>query len=479
MAILLLAAALRLYRLDGQSMWFDEAARLLVAKGDVLSIVRETGGDTLPPLYHLLLHFWGLLSWQDFHVRLPSALAGLLLVAVAAALGRAMFDRRTGLTAALIVALMPYQVFHDQQANVYALLAFLAGLQMLSFWRAMAGGRRAWLAAFVLSAAAGMYVHYFAGLVTLTVHVWLLLAGRMADGGRYRRRWSALLAADGLLVLLCLPLVAYFLRGASQVGGNFWLTRPNVAAPLATLHLFTVSYSLSGLWAALAFVLTLLLLAVALLELAYAYRRSPAQRPALSYLLLLASLPILLVFLVSQVTPVYLDRTLIVCTPAYALLLARALATTRWRSPAPYLAGALLALMIFSLYGYYFLDRYSKPDYRVVAAYVRQRLDENELLVHSGNGAYLPFLYYLGPERHVILEGDPAPHHPAKLYETAAGRAISREELERWPSFWLVMAFDHSIDYQEGVVEAFDQEYRLLDAEVIDGIVLRRYEVTK
>ncbi len=476
-AILWLAAALRIFRLDEQSMWFDEAARLLVARGDVLSIVRETGGDTLPPLYHLSMHFWGQLGGGDFFVRMPSALAGLALVAVVAALGRAMFTERTGLAAALVVALMPYQVFHGQQANLYALLALLAGLQVLFFWLAMRDGRRAWWAAFVLSAAAGLYVHYFAGLVTLVLHAWLLLAGRMIAGSRVRRRRSALLAADGFLILLSLPLVAYFLRGASQVGADFWLSRPNVAAPLATLHLFTVSYSLSGVWAGLAFVLTLLLLAVALLELAYAYRRLPEQQPALALLLLLAFGPIVLVFLVSLMTPIYLDRTLIICAPAYALLLGRALAETRWRSPAPYLAGALLALMIFSLYGYYSLDRYSKPDYRAAAAYVAQRLEPDEALVHSGNGAYLPFLYYLGPDGHYLLDGDPAPHHPPRLHEAAGGQTIAQADLARWPSIWLVVAFDHSIDYQEGLVRAFDRDYALLDQALIDGIVLRRYDL--
>jgi mannosyltransferase len=476
--ILLLAAALRLLRLDGQSMWFDEAARLLVAQSSVSSIVRETGGDTLPPLYHLLIHFWGQLGWQDFYVRFPSAIAGILLVAVVAALGRAQFGRRTGLAAALTVALMPYQVFHDQQANLYAWLALLAGLQVLFFWRAVAGDRRLWWAAFVLSAAAGVYFHYFAALVILVLHIWLLLERQLAGGRTHSWQWSSLLEADGFLILLTLPVLAYFWRGAGQVSANFWLTRPNLAAPLATLYTFTLSYSLSGLWAGLAFVLTLALLAVSLLELAYAYRQNPGQRPALLLLVLLAFLPILLIFLVSQLLPVYLDRTLIICTPAFALLLGRALAGTRWRSPAPYLAAALLALMLFSLYGYYFLDRYRKPDYRTAAAFVSQRQEQNEPIIHSGNGSYLPFLFYLGPEEDLLLAGDPAPHHPPKLYETAGGRAIDWQDLAGWRTAWLVVAFDHSIEYQEGVVREFDQRYSLLEDRVIDGIVLRRYALS-
>ena len=478
-AVLLLAAGLRIFSLDAQSMWFDEAARLLVAQGDVVSIIRETGGDTLPPLYHLTIHFWGLAGQQDFWLRLPSVFAGLLLVAAVAALGRAMFGNRTGLIAAFIVAVMPYQVFHAQQANLYALLALLATLQILFFWRAMGDGRRRWWAAYVLSAAAGMYVHYFAALVTLVLHIWLLLAGQMESGRRYRRRWSKLLAADAFIIILALPLVAYFLRGLGQVGSNFWLARPSVVAPLSTLYLFTLSYSLPGLFGVIGFVLTLVLIALVLLELVYGYRQNPGQRPALLLLVSLAFLPILLIFVVSMVTPVYLDRTLIITTPAYALLLGRGLATTRRRSPVPYLAGGILALMILSLYGYYFDDRHSKPDYRAAAAYIDEHMEPGELVLHSGNGAYVPFLHYRGPENHFILEGDPAPHHPPELHEVAGGRAVSREELAGWPTVWLVVAFDHSIPYQESVVIAFNEQYELLDQATIDGIVIRRYDLAE
>jgi hypothetical protein len=85
--LLLLASTLRLFRLDAQNMWFDEAARLLVARSNVLSIVVETGGDTLPSLYHLLMHLWRVVGRLDFYVRTPFVIASLLLVAVMAALG--------------------------------------------------------------------------------------------------------------------------------------------------------------------------------------------------------------------------------------------------------------------------------------------------------------------------------------------------------------------------------------------------------
>ena len=477
-AIMLLASALRFFQLDAQSMWFDEAARLLIAQTDVASIVRETGGDTLPPLHHLILHFWGLAGDQDFWLRVPAVAFGLLLVAVVFTLGKCIFGTKTGLISAFIMAVMPYQVYQSQQANIYSLLVLLAALQILFFWQAMLSGRRMWFAVFAVFAAAGMYVHYFASLVTLAANCWLALVGLVETGTNYRRRWSSLLAADAFIILLALPVVAYFLRSVGDVGGSFWLERPNVSAPLSTVYLFTLSYSLSGIWAAAGFVLTWIVVALVILELAYAYRRKVDERPALLLLLLLAFLPILLIFVFSLVVPLYLSRTLIITTPAFVLLMGRALATTRARSPVPYLAGGILALMIVSLYGYYFVSDFSKPDYRSAAAFVKERIESGQVLVHSSNGSYVPFLLYYGPEDHYLLDGDPAPHHPPRVYETAGGRTVSQDELSQWTSVWLVAAFDHSIPYQLDVLTQFDAAYPILDEEVIDGIVVKHYDLT-
>jgi uncharacterized membrane protein len=477
-AIMLLASALRFFQLDAQSMWFDEAARLLIAQTDVASIVRETGGDTLPPLHHLILHFWGLAGDQDFWLRLPSVAFGLLLVAVVFTLGKCLFGTKTGLISALIMAVMPYQVYQSQQANLYSLLVLLSALQILFFWRAMQGGRRLWFAIFAFFAAAGMYVHYFSGLVTLAVHVWLVLVGLIEAGRHYRRRWSSLIAADAFIILLALPVVAYFLRSVGDVGGTFWLERPNLAAPLSTVYLFTLSYSLSGIWAVAGFALTSMVVALVLLELAYAYRREADERPALLLLLILAFLPILLIFVVSQAVPLYLSRTLIITTPAYALLMGRALATTRLRSPVPYLSGGILVLIIVSLYGYYFVSDFSKPDYRSAAGYVTEHIKLGQALVHSSNGSYVPFLLYYGPEDHYLIDGDPAPHHPPRVHEAVGGQTVSRDELAKWSSIWLIVAFDHSIPYQVDLLAEFDATYPILDENVIDGIVVRHYDLT-
>ena len=52
LAILLLAFALRVYRLDSQSLWYDEAVTAKVASQGIGELTRWTADDIQPPLYY-------------------------------------------------------------------------------------------------------------------------------------------------------------------------------------------------------------------------------------------------------------------------------------------------------------------------------------------------------------------------------------------------------------------------------------------
>ncbi|MBC7224996.1 MAG: hypothetical protein H5T59_12115, partial [Anaerolineae bacterium] len=58
LAILLLALGLRVYRLDAQDIWWDEARNLDVAGRPLPSIAWAPELDIHPPLYFYGLHFW-------------------------------------------------------------------------------------------------------------------------------------------------------------------------------------------------------------------------------------------------------------------------------------------------------------------------------------------------------------------------------------------------------------------------------------
>lgn len=138
-AIVLIAAILRLYRLDTipPGINRDEASIGVTASslmttgrdeyGRVLPLSFESFGDWKMPLYiYTTIPFVRLFGLTEIAVRLPSALAGIASVAAIYFLANALFASESiALTASLVLALMPWHI-HISRVESEAIVATLA-----------------------------------------------------------------------------------------------------------------------------------------------------------------------------------------------------------------------------------------------------------------------------------------------------------------------------------------------------------------
>jgi hypothetical protein len=214
-ALTLLAAVLRLTTLDLQSLWYDEAYTpvhvLHAGLGATLRAVVHS--ENTPPLWYVLV--WGVsraFGTGEVALRSLSALAGILTVPVAWAIGQELAGRRAALATATFVAVNPLLVWYSQEARAYGLYVLAAALAVLCFLRALRAPTRANLAAFALAGALALLSHYFAVFLLAPMCVWLALA-------RGRRALPALLAVAAAGVAL-LPLIA-----AQGGHGTQWIGR--------------------------------------------------------------------------------------------------------------------------------------------------------------------------------------------------------------------------------------------------------------
>ena len=352
-AITLLAAALRGWRLDLQSLWNDELASWHVAHWPTLAGVLERGvvPDVHPPGYFLLLHLWMRLAGSsEVALRAPSVLFGVLAVPAAYGLGRCLYTRREGLLAAAVTATAWMPVYYSREARPYALLILCA---ILSTWwlvetvRGLEGtGRLPLLAgAYALATTLGAYTHYF-GLLFIGVQA-------VAASLRLLRRprlVPALGAVYGAILVAYVPWIPHLLEDMRLE--SFWIPPPEAGA-LLDLYRYQL-----GRWDALA-VLVALLLAAAwtrwiLLDtcgqpLAVRLRRSLASPAALLAAWLLA--PPIIVWVRSRLAaPVFTLRNLVLTAPALYQLMARSLTRLAPQGRAGALAAALLCgLLLFDL----------------------------------------------------------------------------------------------------------------------------------
>ncbi len=135
--VLFLAAFVRFYHLDSQSLWNDEGNSLRLAERSTGNLIDAAGRDIHPPGYYLVLKGWIALAGEsEFSLRALSAFEGVIAVAVTIALGRALFSRAAGSVAGLLVALSPFAVYYSQETRMYAQVGLLsvASMAVLVGW---------------------------------------------------------------------------------------------------------------------------------------------------------------------------------------------------------------------------------------------------------------------------------------------------------------------------------------------------------
>jgi mannosyltransferase len=407
--ILLLALGLRFYRIDHQSLWNDEGTSVALAQRDLVTIAREAARDIHPPLYYWLLNGWVRLAGSsELGIRSLSALLGLLLVALTYAAGSLLGGKRLGVTASLLAAISPFQVYYSQEARMYMLAAVLASGAMVALVRFVRARSWSSLAALILLEAAGLYTHYSFVFILLVLNVAYLLRLRKGDAMGQVGVWMASQAA---VLLLYLPWLPSALRqvttwpSPAQRGGFL----PNLATEWRWLVLgptieageVAVPLTLAGalvVWGM-----------VSLVSRRVGGRDHECWWTA-AVLALWLGVPVLLMFILGLYREAYL-KFLLVASPAVGLLLAAGLLGSPLSRPSrdeP--AGRLLCVALrvgqlvtalvllaaagVALYNAYTDPVYARDDYRGIAGYVMAVGRGGDAILLNAPGQQEVFGYY-------------------------------------------------------------------------------------
>ncbi len=394
----LLGFALRLFHINTVPLRGDEAFTLI-------HWVREPLADTLAniatvdpqaPLSYVLYRLWGLtVGTGEYTVRLLPALLNVIGIPALYALGKQIGGVRFGLLAALLWTIHPYQVWHAQDARNYAIWASLTPLALWLALRALRYRRRVDWALYVVAAAFAGYVYYLELFVIVVLNLYVFVT--------YRRDRRLLAQWIGSQVAIGLILVPWYLQERLLVGSGYTGTTGSFDPPLwFTWFLPTLTFGetlprefVAVLWIGL---LVALIVGWALLL------RRP-RSPAL-LLGLLATVPLLLLGLVSTRLGVFTPRYVLSAAPAYTLLLVSLmLGIPRLVKPA--LLGRALALSLFalvvgvsgfSLINHYGSHDYAKsPDWRSLASYLRDRVQPDDTVVQAA--ADMAFAFYFDEYR--------------------------------------------------------------------------------
>ena len=464
----LLGAALRAYRLGLDSYWLDEATSVLIARSSWAGIWNNVGQTSKPPLFYLLLKLWLPLGGSEGTTRLLPLIWGTLSIPAQYGLGRTIAGRRVGFVSAALLALSPFHVTYSQELRMYTLQGFFLILATGFFVRGIKKGRTLDWVAFALTATLAAYTHYFSLYV-------LFFLGLYGLWKRRDRRTLVALGLSALVVALALlPQLGNLLDEVARETGEGY-PPPAVLAPLTTLYFLLLSYTIPPelFLPAMFAVLGSLALVV------YESLRHPSQDRSFALLIWMTFGPLAAVYLTAAAYPLFLpERTLIIVLPTLLILLAQGLVHRPRPSPTPALLALLVLALLVSLGNYYGNPKYRKPPMRQAAAYVSQNFRPGDVVLHTSDGSYIPFLVYPHPQAHFLLRGDPLPRKTEPVYAAWEGAMIEAAELAGpYRRLWLVVALDHSIAFQQQAQASFDEAHPLLERAGVGSVGISLYSL--
>ena len=398
----LLAMAVCLWIGLQQSVWFDEAYSIMVAKQAPHEIIRLAAIDTHPPLYYLLLHYWGeLFQWNVVMLRMLSVMAYGGTILVAGLLMRRLFSGRIALWGVVLAVLSPLLMRYGFELRMYALASLIGvAATLLLVLARSATGRRAWWLWFgyAVLVAIGVYTVYYLALLWIAHLVWLVVTSRRElKKNLWRQPW---LYAYGVSLLLFLPWLPTMLKQVTN-GALAPIGQPMNVENLLGVLSFNTLYQPIWQFDMLRSILFMGLVGALVVVAVAAYRQlRTKEKPALLLLLCYIGVPILLLMMLSIVRSMYVERYLVHVAVGLMLLVGAATAVA-WRRPsrsvriatAVILLACVTGLVQLAMVGNYNFQRLQRP--RVDQAVKAAVCDQNTAIVAADPYVMIELAAYL------------------------------------------------------------------------------------
>lgn len=453
------------------SIRLDEAQSLWISTKPVSSILFFTAQDVHVPLYSLLLHFWVQIFGNEIIVaRSLSFLFFVLTLPVLYLVSKEAGNKKIAVLTIILFALSPFILWYSSEARMYTLFTFITSLNHLFFQRMVRSNGRVGKLGYWISTIIGFYTHYFF-MFLIATQIFYILYRLLATVQKNNKsifqiflvykypfvwRYVVLLLFSFLFFT---PWLFYVISLGSASNTQPLIPPPNEYNIFQTFVNFIFGFQTQAIQAIL---ISLWPLAVVSLFFIFTKRnRTPIVAPG--YFILATFLPIILVFVVSYIRPIFLSRYLILVTPTLFFLIAWLILNNSRK-----IASLLSVWIIVSMMGLMFYQNVSektpvKENYLGVSEYLTKTATPQDIIAVSAPFTVYPIEYsYRGITRiATIPEWDRYQQGSIPVFSEANMQQQLEEYSKKYGRVFLVLSYDQG--YEDTIVDYFDNSYQRLE----------------
>jgi len=412
--ILFLGVASRIYRLEAHSLWYDESTSVLERGGlnrlpalnklfDKDFLIKNR--DYLNLYSNSFIYYWQkLFNKTEFGLRLSSVIFSVLSIYLLYLLGKIVFDTRVARLSAFLLAISPLHIYYSQELRPYAAACFFTTLSLYSFFKILNGGGKKYYFLYIIANVLNIYFFCISVIFLLPIFIFLLSKIK-----QYMQVFKRIIIADALILFFALPvfltlypnlqfILSHKIDKAFSEFPIWGGEKVEFRHLIFTFKNFSIGYnvdyfSLIGRLATATY-LTAFVWGVITL-----YKNSGKRLIILSLLI-----PILLLFLLSQIKTCYVDRYFFPVLPLYLLVSAAAL--TRLGTKTLLLTIAMLIGFGFSGLKNYYSDYLPKDkdqfigvgqryDVRGAAKVILRHYQSGDKIMHISKNTVFPLKFYI------------------------------------------------------------------------------------
>ena len=381
------------------NIWFDESYSVAIANKSFSEIWTITGHDVHPALYYWMLHIINLIFGSHILIyRLFSALSIVLLGIIGYTHIRKDFGEKTGILFSFFTYFLPIMNTYAQEIRMYSWTCLIVTMMAIYGYRFYKNIKQKEeknklknLCLFGLFSICSCYIHYYA-LVTAGLINLILLIYLIKNRKENKKDLRNFLILAAIQIVLYIPWMIFFVVQLKQVGSGYWIQLSLIGTTVDVLS-FQFKNQVDGNFMNDAKALAALIVSIAvyiyLIIKAYKLKKNGESLKPVALSTGIYIGVIVIILLVSMISPILYARYLLVMTGLYIFTLSFIISKEKNKI----VAGIIISItLILAILGNIqnVKENYNKENSEVYD-YISSEIKEDDIVLYSkiGNGGII------------------------------------------------------------------------------------------